>query len=66
MLNAANEVCVEKFLSAKLDFVSIPKVIRRVLDSHKRIVSPGLSEILRADAWARVYAGKIIEKRTQR
>lgn len=66
VLNAANEVCVEEFLSGGLDFVSIPGIIRGVLDRHKRIVSPGLSEILQADAWARGCARQIIERRMQR
>jgi len=66
VLNAANEVCVEEFLRGGLDFVSIPGIIRGVLDRHKRTVSPGLSEILQADAWARGYARQIIERRTQR
>lgn len=62
VLNAANEVCVEEFLKKRLSFVSIPKVIEKVLDRNRNIANPGLNEILEADAWARQEAYKVIEK----
>lgn len=60
VLNAANEVCVDGFLENRLSFVSIPKVIEKVLDKHRNISEPGLVDILEADNWARREAGKII------
>jgi 1-deoxy-D-xylulose-5-phosphate reductoisomerase len=60
-LNAANEVCVEEFLKKRLKFISIPKVIERVLDSHRNHKNPDLQDILGADAWARSQAYKVIE-----
>ncbi len=62
VLNAANEVSVEEFLKNRLRFVSIPKVIEKVLDKHRNKVTPGLDDILEADSWARQEAHKIIEK----
>ena len=35
VLNAANEVAVERFLEGKLGFTSIPRVIRRTMDAHR-------------------------------
>ena len=60
VLNAANEVSVDEFLKNRLGFVSIPKVIEKVLDKHRNIIEPGLDDILEADNWARREAHKII------
>jgi len=62
VLNAANEVCVGQFLEERLDFMSIPKVVRIVLDKHKKISHPKLEDIQEADAWARRQAQDAITK----
>ncbi|MFA5410533.1 MAG: 1-deoxy-D-xylulose-5-phosphate reductoisomerase [Candidatus Omnitrophota bacterium] len=62
VLNAANEVSVEGFLRGGLAFVSIPGVIARVLDAHRKIENPGLEDILAADEWARKEARKVIQR----
>jgi 1-deoxy-D-xylulose-5-phosphate reductoisomerase len=62
VLNAANEVCVGEFLQERLDFISIPKVVRRVLDKHKSNPHPDMEDIQEADAWARRQAQDIIAK----
>jgi len=62
VLNAANEVSVDEFLKNRLGFVSIPKVIEKVLDKHHNIIEPGLDDILEADNWARTEAFQIISK----
>jgi len=62
VLNAANEVSVDEFLKNRLGFVSIPKVIERVLDKHRNIIEPGLDDILEADNWAKREAYKLINK----
>ena len=56
VLNAANEASVEKFLNRKIKFLAIPKIVEKVMRRHKKIVTPGLNQILRADAWAREEA----------
>jgi len=60
-LNAANEVSVDEFLKNRLSFISIPKVIERVLDKHHNIIEPGLGDILEADSWARTEAYRVIK-----
>jgi len=62
VLNAANEVSVDEFLKNRLGFVSIPKVIERVLDKHRNIIEPGLDDILEADNWARREAYCLINR----
>ncbi|MDA1164970.1 MAG: 1-deoxy-D-xylulose-5-phosphate reductoisomerase [Planctomycetota bacterium] len=53
VLNAANEIAVERFLQGELNFVDIPRVCRAVLDAHNFDPSPSLSELVRLDVWAR-------------
>jgi len=55
VLNAANEVAVERFLAGELPFTSIVEVVSKVLDRHSGSVTPiaSVDEALRWDAWAR-------------
>jgi 1-deoxy-D-xylulose-5-phosphate reductoisomerase len=53
VLNAANEVAVERFLQGTLRFPEIVRGCRAVLDQHTYETHPGLTELLRQDAWAR-------------
>ena len=62
VLNAANEVSVESFLSKRLAFVAIPEVIEKVLNRHRNNANPGLNDILAADSWARQETIRVIEK----
>lgn len=62
VLNAANEVSVEEFLKGKLSFISIPKIIEKVLEQRRNIRKPNLDDIQEADNWARREAHHIIDK----
>ena len=53
VLNAANEVAVERFLAGDLRFCDIPRACRAILDTHDFDSNPSLSELLRLDGWAR-------------
>ena len=55
VLNAANEVAVERFLAGELPFVSIVEVVSRVLERHAASVAPigSVEEALQWDRWAR-------------
>jgi 1-deoxy-D-xylulose-5-phosphate reductoisomerase len=53
VLNAANEVAVERFLHGELRFNDIPRACRAVLEAHEFSAAPTLSELLRLDRWAR-------------
>jgi 1-deoxy-D-xylulose-5-phosphate reductoisomerase len=59
VLNAANETSVDMFLKEKINFLTIPKIVEKVMRSHKRIANPGLNQIMRADAWAREEARRL-------
>jgi 1-deoxy-D-xylulose-5-phosphate reductoisomerase len=55
VLNAANEVAVERFLAGELSFTSIVEVVSRVIDKHARNVTAikTLDDALHWDGWAR-------------
>lgn len=53
VLNAANEIAVDRFLRRELKFSDIPRACRAVLDAHDFSPSPTLSELMRLDRWAR-------------
>jgi 1-deoxy-D-xylulose-5-phosphate reductoisomerase len=56
VLNAANEVAVERFLDGKLGFTAIPRVIRDTMAAHQLEAVATLEVVRRVDAWARAYA----------
>ena len=53
VLCAADEVAVELFLSQRIRFTDIARVVEQTLTEHKAIAHPALEEIMAADAWAR-------------
>lgn len=55
VLNAANEIAVERFLAGELPFNSIVDIVSRVLDRHAGNVAPihSVDDALGWDAWAR-------------
>ena len=61
-LNAANEVAVEAFLTGRLPYTWIPRVIEASLEWHARQASVtlnSLDDVLALDAAARAYAGNL-------
>lgn len=60
VLNAANEIAVNAFLEKLIAFYDIPRIIEQIMASHTPCAKPDLEAILRADAWARDEALKII------
>ena len=53
VLNAANEVAVERFLAGDLEFCHIPTLCGEILSAHDYQPNPSLDELLALDAWAR-------------
>ncbi len=56
VLNAANEIAVQKFLSESLTFDQIPFIIKRTMEQHRWVQNPSLEDIIQTDAWAREKA----------
>ncbi len=63
VLNAANEIAVEAFLRRRIDFNSIPVIIRKVMESHESRRPRYLADVIEADSWAREKAKEHIKKR---
>ncbi|RUM90072.1 MAG: 1-deoxy-D-xylulose-5-phosphate reductoisomerase [Thermodesulfatator sp.] len=62
VLNAANEVAVEAFLSKRISFLDIPKLISGVLHEIGGEEMKSLDDVLRADALARLKAETGVEQ----
>ncbi len=60
VLNAANEVAVSRFLNKQIAFISIPKIISKVLSRYRPLTNGNLDGILLADRWARSEAARIV------
>jgi len=58
VLCAADEVAVELFLSHRIGFTDIAKIVQKTLEQHQNITQPSLDEIVVADVWARERATK--------
>jgi len=59
VLNAANEVAVERFLKGRIGFTSIPRVIEATMDAHQPAEVCKLDEVRALDRWARDYSQEI-------
>ena len=59
VLCAADEVAVELFLSQRISFTDIPKLVEQTLNRHQSIAHPAVEEIFAADNWARQEALKL-------
>jgi len=56
VLNAANEVAVERFLAEDLCYRDVPAVVAAVMDAHTSTPATDLATLLAADRWARERA----------
>jgi 1-deoxy-D-xylulose-5-phosphate reductoisomerase len=60
VLNGANEVAVEAFLSGKIGFLQIPQLIERTMGAHDPSTIDHIKGVLEADRWARREAERQI------
>jgi 1-deoxy-D-xylulose-5-phosphate reductoisomerase len=66
VMNAANEIAVEAFLSGNLSFTGIADVVRAVMDDPPDFDDQTLSGILRGDQLTRAAARSVIELQENR
>jgi len=59
VLNAANEVAVSLFLQKEISYVQIPQLIENVMNKHKKITNPEVSELFSIDKWSRDIAREV-------
>jgi 1-deoxy-D-xylulose-5-phosphate reductoisomerase len=62
VLNAANEVAVNAFLTNKISFTDIARIVDKAMEAHAVNPKPGLSDILAADRETRKKAADLIKK----
>lgn len=60
IMNAANEVAVDAFLSEKIGFSVIWETVARVMDRHRGSGEREIDELVAADLWAREQAMELI------
>lgn len=60
VLNAANEVAVDKFLRGEIKFLEIEDLIEEAIQQHNNILNPSLEEILEVDQKTRILVGKML------
>ena len=58
VMNAANEIAVEKFLKGEIEFLQIPEIIKSAMDAHTPTLDFTIEDVLKADAWAREYSAQ--------
>lgn len=61
VLNAANEVAVERFLGGAICFARIAATVAEVLARHEPRPAPTIEAVLETDAWARARASEMIQ-----
>jgi 1-deoxy-D-xylulose-5-phosphate reductoisomerase len=59
VMNAANEIAVETFLTGGIGFLQIAEVIERTMDAHQAGDLKSIDEVLLADGWGREKAREI-------
>lgn len=62
VMNAANEIAVQKFLEKRISFPAITKTIEKVMGAFHFSAAMSLESVLWADRWARMESEKAIEK----
>lgn len=58
VLNAANEIAVQRFLEGAVTFSGIARLVERVMTQHAVVETPTLDAIVEADRWARAQAAE--------
>lgn len=59
VMNAANEVAVERFRNGDIRFTRIWSIVEKTMDAHKALPQESFAVVKEADAWARAFAGQI-------
>lgn len=66
VLNGANEIAVDAFLKGNIDFLEIPALINRTMESHRTFSIDNMKRVMEADSWARNTAKRLLREVTAR
>ena len=59
VLNAANEIAVDKFINKQIKFLDIPIIIKATMNAYNVKYNYSLQDIIDADSWAREYTNNL-------
>ena len=62
VLSAADDVAVHSFLSGRIGFTDIPKLVEQVLSEHERTPGQDATELLEVDRWATARAEELVKR----
>ena len=62
VLNGANEIAVESFLSGKIRFLQIPELLEKTMEAHETTLLDTIEMVIKTDQWARNTASRLIEE----
>lgn len=60
VLNTSNEVAVEAFLTGKISFTGIPRLVSDTMSAHDVTGSESIDDVIKASDWAREKAEELI------
>jgi 1-deoxy-D-xylulose-5-phosphate reductoisomerase len=60
VINAADEILVERFLKDEIPFTGIAVGLAKIIREHSVVERPTVDDLLSADSWAREAASKLI------
>jgi 1-deoxy-D-xylulose-5-phosphate reductoisomerase len=63
VLNGANEVAVEAFLSGDIGFTDIAEIVEKTMEAHAIKEYHDLLEVMEADRWAQEYTQRLVAQR---
>lgn len=62
VMNAANEIAVDAFLSNRISYLQIAELIERTMDNHQAHRLHSIDEVLEADRWGRTQAAALLNR----
>lgn len=62
VMNAANEIAVEQFLTGRIGFTHIARAIELTMNAHTAHALKTIDEVLKADLWGREFAREICKE----
>lgn len=62
VLNAANEIAVEKFMEGQIGFTDMTTIIERTMKAYTNSEPESIQDILAADQWARTKANSLSQE----
>ncbi len=63
VMNGANEAAVAGFMSGKVAFMEISRLVESTMEAHRLQRSPSLDDLMEADRWARETVESMIERK---